>query len=56
MSAPTREYWQAKAELCRNLFIDQLQHDQEREAIRNLFRYSYALNMIDACKIEEEGN
>ena len=53
MSAPTAEYWRAKASLCRELFIDQVQHGQEREAVRNLFRYSHALTMAELT--EEEG-
>ena len=53
MSNPPAIYWRAKAELCRELFIDQMQHNQEREAVRNLFRYSHALTMAELT--EEEG-
>lgn len=45
MSNPPAIYWQEKANVCQRAFILQLQLGQEKEAIRNLFRYTHALNM-----------
>ena len=44
-----KEYWQAKAELCRDLALVQIQEeDTEKEAGMNLMRMTYALSMVDA--------
>jgi hypothetical protein len=49
MSEPTVEYWRAKAELCRDLAIMQMNdEDMEKEAGMNLMRMTYALSMVDA--------
>ena len=48
MSKPTVEYWRAKAELCRDLAILQMNdEDLEKEAGMNLMRMTYALSMVD---------
>lgn len=49
MSKPTVDYWQAKAELCLDLAIMQMNdEDMEKEAGMNLMRMTYALSMVDA--------
>jgi hypothetical protein len=49
MSKPTVDYWQAKADLCRDLAILQMNdEDLEKEAGMNLMRMTYALSMVDA--------
>ena len=48
MSKPTKEYWEAKANLCRDLALKQIQEEEtEREAGMNLLRMTYALSMVD---------
>tara|TARA_R110000868_G_scaffold88932_4_gene247784 strand:- start:3791 stop:3970 length:180 start_codon:yes stop_codon:yes gene_type:complete len=50
MSEPTVEYWQAKAELCRNLALVQIEDEDEdiqKKAGMNLMRMTYALSMVD---------
>jgi len=48
MSEPTVDYWRAKAELCRDLAILQMNdEDLEKEAGMNLMRMTYALSMVD---------
>jgi hypothetical protein len=48
MTEPTVEYWRAKAELCRNLALMQVQDEEmEKEAGMNLMRMVYALSMVD---------
>ena len=43
-----KEYWQAKADLCRDLAMIQIQDEEtEKEAGMNLMRMTYALSMID---------
>jgi hypothetical protein len=49
MSKPTVDYWQAKADLCRDLALIQIQDEEmEKEAGMNLMRMTYALSMVDA--------
>jgi len=44
-----KEYWQAKAELCRDLALIQIEdEDTEKEAGMNLMRMTYALSMVEA--------
>ena len=46
-----KEYWQAKAELCRDLALAQIidgDEKMEKEAGMNLMRMTYALSMVDA--------
>jgi hypothetical protein len=43
-----KEYWQAKADLCRDLALIQIQEEEtEKEAGMNLMRMTYALSMVD---------
>jgi hypothetical protein len=43
-----KEYWQAKADLCRDLALIQIEdEDTEKEAGMNLMRMTYALSMVD---------
>jgi len=44
-----KEYWQDKADLCRDLALIQIEdEDTEKEAGMNLMRMTYALSMVDA--------
>ena len=54
MSRPPAIYWQEKAKVCERAFRQQLEEGKDQEAIRNLFRMTYALNMRDLMT-EEEG-
>ena len=48
MSEPTVDYWRAKAQLCQDLAILQVQDEEtEKEAGMNLMRMVYALSMVD---------
>ena len=48
MSEPTVVYWRAKAQLCQDLAILQVQDEKtEKEAGMNLMRMVYALSMVD---------
>ena len=48
MSEPTVDYWRAKAQLCQDLAILQVQDGEtEKEAGMNLMRMVYALSMVD---------
>ena len=48
MSEPTVDYWRAKAELCRDLALIQIEDEEtEKEAGMNLMRMTYALSMVD---------
>ena len=52
-----KEYYQAKADLCRNLFIKQVGEGDSKEAGANLIRMVNALNNLEHLKMkEEEGN
>ena len=47
MTAPTKDYWKAKAELCLNLAIEQGKDNEKQiEALRNFNRYLIARQMI----------
>jgi hypothetical protein len=51
MSEPTVDYWRAKAQLCQDLAILQVQDEKtEKEAGMNLMRMVYALSMVDTFK------
>jgi len=51
MSEPTVDYWRAKAQLCKDLAILQVQDEEtEKEAGMNLMRMVYALSMVDTFK------
>ena len=48
MSEPTVYYWRAKAQLCQDLAILQVQDEKtEKEAGMNLMRMVHALSMVD---------
>ena len=48
MSEPTVDYWKAKARLCQDLAILQIQDEEtEKEAGMNLMRMVHALSMVD---------
>ena len=48
MSEPTVDYWRAKAQLCQDLAILQVQDEKtEKEAGMNLMRMVHALSMVD---------
>jgi len=46
MSEPTKEYWQAKAQLCEKVALDQLINLDTPNAMRNLERMVYALSRV----------
>jgi hypothetical protein len=57
MSEPTLEYWQAKAELCRQVAEDQLMELDTKNAIKNVQRMVYALSMVEGIVTKErDGN
>lgn len=44
-----KEYWQAKADLCRDLALIQIEEEEtEKEAGMNLMRMVHALSMVEA--------
>ena len=49
-----KEYYQAKADLCRDLFIRQVADGNSKEAGANLIRMVNALNEIEILKYKEE--
>ena len=51
-----KEYYEAKANLCRDLFIKQVADGETGEAGRNLIRMVNALNEIELIKHKEEKN
>lgn len=54
MSKPTKEYYEAKANLCKSLAIQQMTEGESAEASKNLFRMVNALNEINLIKYREE--
>ena len=54
MSEPTKEYWQAKAQLCEKAALDQLMNLDTPNAMRNLERMVYALSRVGITN-EKEG-
>ena len=50
----TREYYEAKANLCRDLFIKQVTEGDSKEAGANLMRMVNALTQIEMLKLKEE--
>ena len=54
MSEPTKEYWQAKAQLCEKVAMDQLMNLDTPNAMRNLERMVYALSRV-GIENEKEG-
>ena len=49
-----KEYYEAKANLCRDLFIKQATEGDSKEAGANLMRMVNALTQIEMLKIKEE--
>ena len=48
MSEPGVDYWKAKADLCRDLALIQIEDEKtEKEAGMNLMRMVHALSMVD---------
>ena len=56
MSKPTKEFYQAKADLCRDLAIKQMVDGNAKEAGANLMRMVNALNEINLINYKEEKN
>jgi hypothetical protein len=54
MTEPTKEYWQAKADLCRATALKKLEEADAPEAMRNLERMVYALSRVGITN-EREG-
>ena len=54
MSKPTKEYYQAKADMCQSLAIKQMVEGDSAEAGRNLMRMVNALNEINLINYKEE--
>ena len=55
VSEPTKEYWQAKAQLCEKVAMDQLLNADSAGAMRNLERMVYALSRV-GIENKREGN
>jgi N-acetyl-gamma-glutamylphosphate reductase len=51
-----KEYYRAKADLCRDLAIKQMVDGNSGEAGKNLIRMVNALNQIELIKYKEEKN
>jgi hypothetical protein len=49
-----KEYYQAKADLYRDLFVKQVADNQIEEASKNLLRMVSALGQLEYLKIKEE--
>ena len=49
-----KEYYEAKADLCRKLFIQNATEGDSKEAGANLMRMVNALNQIELLKYQEE--
>jgi hypothetical protein len=54
MTEPTKEYWQAKAQLCEKVAMDQLLQSDAANAMKNLERMVYALSRVGITN-EREG-
>lgn len=53
MTNPTKEYWQAKAQLCEKVAMDQLLQADTGNAMRNLERMVYALSRVEGIVTNE---
>ena len=53
MSRPNKEYYQAKADLCRDLAIRQMVEGDSGEAGKNLLRMVNALNELNLITYRE---
>jgi hypothetical protein len=54
MSKPTKEYYEAKANLCRNLAIKQMVEGDSKQAGDNLMRMVRALTELELINYKEE--
>lgn len=54
MTKPTKEYWQAKADLCKATALQQLEDLNSYDAMKNLERMVYALSRVSITN-EKEG-
>ena len=54
MTEPTKEYWQAKAQLCEKVALEQLINLDTPNAMKNLERMVYALSRVGITN-EREG-
>jgi hypothetical protein len=54
MTEPTKEYWQAKAQLCEKVALEQLMNLDTPNAMKNLERMVYALSRVGITN-EREG-
>ena len=52
MFEPTKEYWKAKADLCKATALKQLEDADSYEAMKNLERMVYALSRVDGFNKE----
>ena len=52
MSEPTKEYWQAKAQLCEKVAMNQLLEADAANAMKNLERMVYALSRVEGFNNE----
>jgi hypothetical protein len=52
VSNPTKQYWQAKADLCKSTALKQLEDADASEAMRNLERMVYALSRVEGFNNE----
>jgi hypothetical protein len=52
MTEPTKEYWQAKAQLCKKVAMDQLLQADVPNAMKNLERMVYALSRVEGFNNE----
>lgn len=53
MSEPTKEYWQAKAQLCEKIALEQLINLDTPNAMKNLERMVYALSRVEGIVTQE---
>lgn len=53
MSKPTKEYYQAKADLCRDLAIKQMVEGDSKQAGDNLMRMVRALTELELINYKE---
>lgn len=54
MSNPPVIYWEEKAKLCREVAHKQIDEGETAEGVRNLFRMSYALSMVEYLQSKEK--
>lgn len=52
MTEPTKEYWQAKADLCQKTALKQLEEADASQAMKNLERMVYALSRVEGFNNE----